>query len=37
MLVHAAGAIVNTSSGTGVKRFKGQAVYTATKHGLIGR
>ena len=30
------GAIVNTSSGAGVKGFKGQAAYAATKHGLIG-
>ena len=31
-----AAAIVNTSSGAGVKGFKGQAAYAATKHGLIG-
>jgi NAD(P)-dependent dehydrogenase (short-subunit alcohol dehydrogenase family) len=30
------GAIVNTSSGAGVKGFPGQAAYAATKHGLIG-
>jgi NAD(P)-dependent dehydrogenase (short-subunit alcohol dehydrogenase family) len=30
------GAIVNTSSGAGVKGFKGQAAYTAVKHGVIG-
>jgi NAD(P)-dependent dehydrogenase (short-subunit alcohol dehydrogenase family) len=36
MLEHGAGAIVNTSSGAGVKGFKGQAAYAATKHGLIG-
>jgi NAD(P)-dependent dehydrogenase (short-subunit alcohol dehydrogenase family) len=36
MLQHGGGAIVNTSSGAGVKGFKGQAAYTATKHGLIG-
>jgi NAD(P)-dependent dehydrogenase (short-subunit alcohol dehydrogenase family) len=30
------GAIVNTSSGAGVKGFKGQAAYAATKHGVIG-
>jgi NAD(P)-dependent dehydrogenase (short-subunit alcohol dehydrogenase family) len=30
------GAIVNTSSGAGVKGFAGQAAYAATKHGLIG-
>jgi NAD(P)-dependent dehydrogenase (short-subunit alcohol dehydrogenase family) len=36
MLHHGGGAIVNTSSGAGVKGFKGQAAYAATKHGLIG-
>jgi NAD(P)-dependent dehydrogenase (short-subunit alcohol dehydrogenase family) len=36
MLNHRGGAIVNTSSGAGVKGFKGQAAYAATKHGLIG-
>jgi NAD(P)-dependent dehydrogenase (short-subunit alcohol dehydrogenase family) len=36
MLRHGGGAIVNTSSGAGVKGFKGQAAYAATKHGLIG-
>jgi NAD(P)-dependent dehydrogenase (short-subunit alcohol dehydrogenase family) len=36
MLAHGGGAIVNTSSGAGVKGFKGQAAYAATKHGLIG-
>jgi NAD(P)-dependent dehydrogenase (short-subunit alcohol dehydrogenase family) len=35
MLQHGGGAIVNTSSGAGVKGFKGQAAYAATKHGLI--
>ena len=30
------GAIVNTSSGAGVKGFAGQATYAATKHGVIG-
>jgi NAD(P)-dependent dehydrogenase (short-subunit alcohol dehydrogenase family) len=30
------GAIVNTSSGAGVKGFKGQAAYAAAKHGVIG-
>ena len=30
------GAIVNTSSGAGVKGFKGQAAYAAAKHGIIG-
>jgi NAD(P)-dependent dehydrogenase (short-subunit alcohol dehydrogenase family) len=36
MLKNGGGAIVNTSSGAGVKGFKGQAAYAATKHGLIG-
>jgi NAD(P)-dependent dehydrogenase (short-subunit alcohol dehydrogenase family) len=36
MLRHSRGAIVNTSSGAGIKGFKGQAAYAATKHGLIG-
>jgi NAD(P)-dependent dehydrogenase (short-subunit alcohol dehydrogenase family) len=36
MLRHGGGVIVNTSSGAGVKAFKGQAAYAATKHGLIG-
>jgi NAD(P)-dependent dehydrogenase (short-subunit alcohol dehydrogenase family) len=36
MLAHGGGAIVNTSSGAGVKGFAGQAAYAATKHGLIG-
>jgi NAD(P)-dependent dehydrogenase (short-subunit alcohol dehydrogenase family) len=36
MLQHCGGAIVNTSSGAGVKGFTGQAAYAATKHGLIG-
>ena len=36
MLRRGGGAIVNTSSGAGVKGFKGQAAYAATKHGLIG-
>ena len=30
------GAIVNTSSGAGVKGFAGQAAYAATKHGVVG-
>ncbi|MFF9090969.1 glucose 1-dehydrogenase [Streptomyces sp. NPDC014991] len=30
------GAIVNTSSGAGVKGFPAQAAYTAAKHGVIG-
>lgn len=29
------GAIVNVSSGAGVKGFKGQAAYAAAKHGII--
>jgi NAD(P)-dependent dehydrogenase (short-subunit alcohol dehydrogenase family) len=36
MLARGGGAIVNTSSGAGVKGFAGQAAYTATKHGVIG-
>jgi NAD(P)-dependent dehydrogenase (short-subunit alcohol dehydrogenase family) len=36
MLEQGAGAIVNTSSGAGVKGFAGQAAYTAAKHGVIG-
>jgi NAD(P)-dependent dehydrogenase (short-subunit alcohol dehydrogenase family) len=36
MLPHGGGAIVNTSSGAGIKGFAGQAAYAATKHGLIG-
>ncbi|MDQ3760932.1 MAG: SDR family oxidoreductase [Actinomycetota bacterium] len=36
MFQHGGGAIVNTSSGAGVKGFKGQAAYAATKHGIIG-
>src|SRR3954451_2694700 len=36
MLPRGGGAIVNTSSGAGVKGFTGQAAYAATKHGLIG-
>jgi len=36
MLSQGGGAIVNTSSGAGVKGFAGQAAYAATKHGLIG-
>jgi NAD(P)-dependent dehydrogenase (short-subunit alcohol dehydrogenase family) len=33
MLNQGGGAIVNTSSGAGVKGFKGRAAYAATKHG----
>lgn len=36
MLEQGAGAIVNTSSGAGVKGFADQAAYTAAKHGVIG-
>jgi NAD(P)-dependent dehydrogenase (short-subunit alcohol dehydrogenase family) len=36
MLGNAGGVIVNTSSGAGVKGFKGQAAYAAAKHGVIG-
>jgi NAD(P)-dependent dehydrogenase (short-subunit alcohol dehydrogenase family) len=36
LLQHGGGAIVNTSSGAGVKGFKGQAAYAAAKHGIIG-
>jgi NAD(P)-dependent dehydrogenase (short-subunit alcohol dehydrogenase family) len=30
------GVIINTSSGAGVKGFRGQAAYAAAKHGIIG-
>jgi NAD(P)-dependent dehydrogenase (short-subunit alcohol dehydrogenase family) len=36
MLKQGGGAIVNTSSGAGVKGFEGQAAYTAAKHGVVG-
>jgi NAD(P)-dependent dehydrogenase (short-subunit alcohol dehydrogenase family) len=36
LLEQGGGAIVNTSSGAGVKGFKGQAAYAAAKHGVIG-
>ena len=36
MLKTGGGAVVNTSSGAGVKGFAGQAAYAATKHGVIG-
>lgn len=36
MLEQGGGAIVNTSSGAGVKGFPQQAAYVATKHGVIG-
>jgi NAD(P)-dependent dehydrogenase (short-subunit alcohol dehydrogenase family) len=36
LMLERGGAIVNTSSGAGVKGFKGQAAYAATKHAIIG-
>jgi NAD(P)-dependent dehydrogenase (short-subunit alcohol dehydrogenase family) len=36
LLERGGGAIVNTSSGAGVKGFRGQAAYAAAKHGVIG-
>ncbi len=36
ILKQGGGAIVNTSSGAGVKGFKGGAAYVAAKHGVIG-
>ncbi len=36
MLKHGGGAIVNTSSGAGVKGFADGAAYVAPKHGVIG-
>ncbi len=36
MLKQGGGAIVNTSSGAGVKGFKGQAAYVSAKHGVVG-
>jgi NAD(P)-dependent dehydrogenase (short-subunit alcohol dehydrogenase family) len=36
MLQQGGGAIVNTSSGAGVKGFKGGAAYVAAKHGVVG-
>ena len=36
MLKQGGGTIVNTSSGAGVKGFKGQSAYGAAKHGVIG-
>ena len=36
LLEHGGGAIVNTSSGAGVKGFKDQAAYVAAKHGVVG-
>jgi NAD(P)-dependent dehydrogenase (short-subunit alcohol dehydrogenase family) len=36
LMLRNGGVIVNTSSGAGVKGFKGQAAYAAAKHGVIG-
>jgi NAD(P)-dependent dehydrogenase (short-subunit alcohol dehydrogenase family) len=36
MIDRGGGAIVNTSSGAGVKGFPGQAAYCAAKHGVVG-
>jgi NAD(P)-dependent dehydrogenase (short-subunit alcohol dehydrogenase family) len=36
MLEQGGGAIVNTSSGAGVKGFAGQAAYCAAKYGIVG-
>jgi NAD(P)-dependent dehydrogenase (short-subunit alcohol dehydrogenase family) len=36
LLKQGGGAIVNTSSGAGVKGFKGGAAYVAAKHGVVG-
>src|SRR5918995_1125875 len=36
MLAQGGGAIVNTSSGAGVKGFPGGAAYVAAKHGVVG-
>jgi NAD(P)-dependent dehydrogenase (short-subunit alcohol dehydrogenase family) len=36
MLKQGSGAIVNTSSGAGVKGFKGQAAYASAKDGVVG-
>lgn len=36
MLNNGGGAIVNNSSGAGIKGFKGGAAYVAAKHGVIG-
>ena len=36
LLKQGGGAIVNTSSGAGVKGFRHQAAYTAAKHGVVG-
>ena len=36
MLQHGSGAIVNTSSGAGIRGFGGGAAYTAANHGVVG-
>ena len=36
MLEQGGGAIVNTSSGAGIKGFPGGAAYVAAKHGVVG-
>jgi NAD(P)-dependent dehydrogenase (short-subunit alcohol dehydrogenase family) len=36
MLEQGSGVIVNTSSGAGIKGFKGGAAYVAAKHGVVG-
>jgi NAD(P)-dependent dehydrogenase (short-subunit alcohol dehydrogenase family) len=36
ILKQGGGAIVNTSSGAGIKGFKGGAAYCAAKHGVVG-
>jgi len=36
MLKQRGGAIVNTSSGAGIRGFKGGAAYVAAKHGVVG-
>ncbi|MET3934608.1 SDR family oxidoreductase [Arthrobacter sp. OAP107] len=36
MLANGGGAIVNNSSAAGLVGFKGQAAYTAAKHGMVG-
>ena len=36
MLQHGGGAIVNTSSGAGIRGFGGGAAYAAAKHGVVG-
>jgi NAD(P)-dependent dehydrogenase (short-subunit alcohol dehydrogenase family) len=36
MLKQGGGAIVNTSSGAGIKGFRSEAAYVAAKHGVVG-